>query len=208
MIVSRLKGSNSSVYEERYFLFASTFFIIAVATWLYELKLKWLSVSLFVVYCVFSFYGFLNYWSGLNISQKPGMAAAAKFLGANVENSASQHVFVGSSFEFFNYKYYNFTYSPLPKGISPLLYTGSRADIKQISHVEGVALLSNSDLLPDYNQNIHRGDTVWILWTNAFGNGEKRPEVPLKWVIVDQKSFADVHPWVGTNIYITEYKVN
>ena len=204
--LARLKGSSSSVYEERYFLFASTFFIIILAAWFSEIKVKWLSACLFIIYCVFNVYGFFHYWSGLDIANKPGMNGAAKFLGANVEDSSSNHVFVGSQFEFFNYKYYDFTYYHLPAKVPPLLYTGGRSDISQISHIEGVALLSNFDLLPDFAKAVHGSDTVWLLWTDGFSG--KKPEVPLNWTQVDEKGFADVRPWNGTTIYVTEYRVN
>ena len=208
VLLARLKGSDSSVYEERYFLFASTFFVMAVAAWLSEVKPKWFSTLLFVVYCVFNVYGFFHYWSGLDIANKPGMDGAAKFLHSVVDSSPSSHVFIGSNFEFFNYEYYDFTYYPLPAKIAPLLYTNGASDISQISHVGGVALLSNSDLLPDFSKAVHPGDTVWLLWTDAFGGTANGPQVPLNWTSVDKKQYADVRPWVGTTIYVTEYKVN
>jgi len=204
VLLGRLKGSTASVYEERYFLFSSTFFIIALAVWLSEIRIKWLSVALFVVYCAFGFYAFFHYWSGLGIANKPGMNGAAKFLHSVV--AESDHVFVGTSYEFFNYKYYDFTYYPLPKGVQPLLFTGGRADISQISHVEGVALLTNQDLLPSFSAAVHPADTVWLLWTDGFGSS--KPQVPANWTQVDERDFPDVRPWVGTNIYVTEYKVN
>ncbi len=71
-----------------------------------------------------------------------------------------------------------------------------------------MALLSNTDLLPDFAKTVHSGDTVWLLWTDAFGGSEKGPEVPLNWVSVDKKQYPDVRPWVGTNIYVADYKVN
>jgi mannosyltransferase len=212
VILSRLKGSSSSVYEERYFLFSSTFFIIALSVWLSQIKPKWLSFFLFALYAIFNIYGFFNYWQGLDIATKPGMNGAAKFLGANV--AAGDHVFVGSSYEFFNYKYYDFTYYPLPKGVNPLLYTNGRSSISQMSSVEGLALLSNQDLLPNFSAAVHSGDTIWLLWTDGFGSS--RPQLPNNWVNIcgPQQSppcdndFPDVRPWVGTNIYVTEYKVN
>jgi uncharacterized membrane protein len=204
IVLARLKGSSSSVYEERYFLFSSTFFIIALAVWISQIKIKWLASALFIAYAVFSFYALFNYWSGLNITAKPGMAGAAKFLGANV--AAGDHVFLGTSYEFFNYKYYDYTYYPLPKGVQPLLFTGGRSDISQISHVEGVAMLTNADLLPSFSAAVHPADTVWLLWTDGFGSS--KPQVPVNWTQVDERDFQDVRPWVGTNIYVTEYKVN
>jgi hypothetical protein len=145
---------------------------------------------------------FSNYWKGLNIGNKPGMAGAAKYLGANVE--PGQHIFLGTSFEFFNYKYYQSTYYHTPE--QPLLYTGGRSDVSQMSSVEGLAMLTDADLAPTFAQYAHSGDTEWVIWTYAFGSN--KPELPKNWVQVYEKEFPDVRPYVGTSIYVTEYKVN
>ena len=204
VVLSKLKGSNSSVYEERYFLYAGSFFVIALAGWLSELRYKKIAQSLFLAYLAFNLYAFWHFWQGLDIAHKPGMNGAAKFLANNVE--PGQHVFVASSFEFFNYKYYASTVYRLPSGVQPLLYTGGRSDIKQISHIEGVALLSNADLLPDYKTGVKTGDTVWVLWTYAFGG--QHPNLPGNWRQIDEKQYPDVRPYVGTTIYATEYIIN
>ncbi|HVY67769.1 MAG TPA: glycosyltransferase family 39 protein [Patescibacteria group bacterium] len=204
VLLARLKGSSSSVYEERYFLFASSFLTVILAVWLAELRVRWLGAGLLIAYGLFNFYGFVHYWRDLGVEDKPGMAGAARFLGSNVE--LGDRVFVGTSYEFFNYKYYALTYYPLPAGAGPLLYTGGRADISQISHVEGVALLSNADLLPDFAAAVHPGDTVWLLWTYAFGSN--KPDLPGNWTQIDERSYPDVRPYAGTTIYADEYKVN
>ncbi len=191
-----------SVYEDRYFLFAAVFYSIALAAWLSEIKAAFLAYSLFGIYCVLNLICFYNYWSGLDISTRPGMNAAAKFLGENV--ASGQHVFVGTSFEFFNYKYYELVYYPTPN--PPLLFTGGRSNVSQISSVEGSALLSNSDLAPTFAQYAHPGDTEWLVWTYAFGSN--KPQMPLNWTEVDEQQYAEVRPYLGTIIYVDEYRVN
>ncbi len=191
-----------SVYEDRYFLFAAIFYSMAFAAWLAELRLKWIAAALFVVYCLVNLSAIWNYWSGLDLAHKPGMNGAAKYLSANVE--PGQNVFLGTSFEFFNYKYYQSTYYPIPN--PPLLYTGGRSDVSQMSSVEGLALLSNSDLAATFTEGVHSGDTEWVVWTYAFGSS--KPELPKNWVQLDEKEFPDVRPYVGTSIYVTEYRVN
>ncbi len=202
VILARLKGSESTVFQERYFLFAGVFYIIALAIWLSEIKIKWLASSVFVLYCLFNVYAFSHNWEGLNISNKPGMKAAAKYLVNNVE--PGQQVFLGTSFEFFNYKYYESTYFSLPN--PPLLYTGGRGEVSQMSPVEGSAILSNADLAPTFEQHGHSGDTEWIIWTYAFGSN--KPSLPKNWIQIDEKEFPDVRPYVGTSIYVTQYRVN
>lgn len=191
-----------SVYQDRYFLYAAIFYSMAFACWLSQIKKRWISVTLLVLYVLLNALAIKNYWDGLDLPHHPGMAGAAKYLGANVE--PNQLVFLGTSFEFFNYKYYQSTYYPTAN--SPLLYTGGRSDISQMSSVEGLALLSNQDLAPTFTNNVHPGDTEWIIWTQAFGSS--KPSLPSNWVQINEKAFPDVRPYVGTVIYVSEYRVN
>ncbi len=191
-----------SVYQERYFLYAAIFYTMALAIWLAEIKTKNLNIILLILYCGLNVSAIHNYWKGLNINNRPGMAAAANYLSQNVE--PGQDIFVGTSFEFFNYKYYQSTINLTPA--RPLLYTGGRSDISQMSPVEGLPLLVNSDLAPTFEQYAHPGDTKWVIWTYAFGSN--KPPVPSNWIAIDQQEFPDVRPYVGTSIYVTEYKIN
>jgi len=192
-----------SVYEDRYFLFAAVFYSMAFAAFLAEFKHKTWGIILFVCYILLNLVAIRNYWGDLNLATKPGMAGAAQYLGANVE--PNQHVFLGTSFEFFNYKYYELTYYHTPT--PPLLYTGGRSDVSQMSSVEGSALLSNADLAPTFAY-AHTGDIEWLIWTYAFGSN--KPDLPGNWTKVDEgsKEFQDVRPYLGTTIYVDEYRVN
>lgn len=201
-VLARMKGSTSSVYQVRYFLFASTFYTIALAAWLSQIKTKAIGITLLGLYAITNVTAIYNYWHQLNVSSRPGMNAAAKYLGANVE--PGQHVFLGTSFEFFNYKYYAQTYYKIPT--RPQLYTGGRAQASQMSHVEGSAILADFDLVPDFQQATTNSDTVWLVWTYAFGSN--KPETPKNWVQISEKEYPDVRPYVGTSIYVTEYRVN
>ncbi len=201
-LLAWLKGSASSVYLDRYFLFASLFYSIALAVWLKEIKIKWLSVSLFLIYCVLNLSAFMHYWIQLDVRSKPGMGAAARYLKANVE--PKHHVFVGTSFEFFNAKYYAEVLQPLP--VRPLLYTGGRKYASQLSHVEGSALLTDQDLVPDFKTAANPGDTVWLVWTYAFGS--QKPDTPVNWQKIVEMEYPDVRPYPGAGIFVTQYVVN
>lgn len=196
-ILSRLKGSGSSVYLVRYFLFTSAFLSTALAVWLAEIKQRVVANCLLGIYVAFSLFAVYYFWADLNVSTKPGMAAAARFLAANVQ--PEDKLYVGTSFEFFNFKYYNRT------PVRPLLYTGGSREVSDLPHFAGTAILTNEDLVPDFNEQTRRGDLVWLLWTNGFGSS--KPETPKNWAKIDEKSFAEVRPYVGTWIIVTEYKV-
>lgn len=215
-LLAHLKGSSSSVYLDRYFLFASVYFSVAVAVWLKEVPVKWLSTSLFLIYCLLNLTAFWHYWQQLDVKTKPGMSGAAAYLKANV--TSSDRLYVGSSFMFFNFKYYWTVKNASPtanydtdtgysfiSGNRPLLFTGGVSQAKDISHYAGSALLSDSDLLPSFSV-AHPGDTIWLIWTNGFG--ASKPQVPLNWAQINEMQYPEVRPYVGTNVYVDEYKVN
>lgn len=186
-----------SIYLDRYFLFAALFYTVALALFIFDtidLKVRY---ALFTLLILVSLFNWARSWNDLGISNKPGMAAAAEYLNNNVE--AGDKLDIGSSFEYFNFKYYNKT------GIIPLLYTPGITSVHQLPHFSGTAILTDNDLIHDFNANTKSGDTAWILWTNAFGGS--KPSTPSNWVQIDEKGWQDVRPYPGTWIIVTEYKV-
>src|SRR3989344_9425066 len=129
------------------------------------------------------------------------MNQASKYLRANIE--PAHKLYVGSSFEFFNLKYYA---NQLLIPQTPLLFSGGNTDIKNLPHFAGTAILTNEDLLPDFNRDVKNSDTVWLDWTNGFGG--TKPSVSGKWTQIGERQYPEVRPYVGTNIYVDEYKVN
>ena len=201
LLLARLKDSETSVFLVRYFLFTTAFLSITIAVWLSQIKIKWLAVSLFALYAAANLGTFYNYWSELDIKNKTGMAGASRYLTANVE---PQHkLYIGSSFMFFNLKYY---VNQLGIASKSLLYSGGITEVHQLPHYAGTAILTNEDLLPDFNQSAKSGDTVWLVWTNGFGGS--KPETPVNWDKIREEFYAEVRPYVGTYVYVTEYRVN
>lgn len=195
--LAKLQGNSSSVFLVRYFIFCSSFYLIIVALFLSKLRIKQIGTALAVALIAVNVYSIWNYWDKLEIETKPGMAAASQFMNANVE---PQHkIFVGSSFQFFNYKYYNHT------KVKPLLYTDGHYT-HDLPHYAGTAILTDEDLVLNFSDATRPGDTVWLLWTNGFGG--TKPNVPNSWTQVDEKGFAEIRPYVGTWIIVTEYRVN
>jgi mannosyltransferase len=219
-LLARLKGGSPSVYLDRYFLFAGVYFSILLAVWLKTIFPKWLSACLLVLYCALNLFAFTNFWNDLNVKNKPGMSGAVKFLKSNV--SSQDKLFVGSSFVYFNLKYYwtvplvsteknilqdSTTDYGFASNVRPLLFTNGTAKASEISHVTGNALLVDADLLSDFKSNVNTGDTVWLVWTNGFY--ANKPEAPLNWVVVDEWSFSETRPlYANSSVFVTQYKVN
>ena len=197
LLLAKLQGSDSSVYMVRYFIFCSSFYLMIVALFLAKLRIKQIAVLLAVILVGANVYAIWNYWELTQPQSRPGMAALSDFLNANVE--PHHKIYVGSSFEFFNYKYYNKT------GVRPLLFTNG-SFTKDLPHYAGTAILTDEDLVQNFSDSTQPGDTVWLIWTNGFGGSQ--PEVPANWVQEDEKSYDEVRPYVGTTVYATEYKVD
>ncbi len=195
-LLAKFNNSNSSVYLVRYFIFCSSYYLILVALMFSHIRIKQVGNMLAMLLIVLNIYSIWNYWNLLDVNSKPGMAAAAKFLNTNVE--PQQKIFVGSSFEFFNYKYYNDT------TVKPLLFTDGNL-VHNLPHFAGTAILTDDDLVLNFSEATKPGDIVWLLWTNGFGGSQ--PTVPSNWVQIDEKGFAEVKPYVGTWVIVTEYKV-
>lgn len=198
LILAKLQGQSSSVYLVRYFLFASPFLLILTALWLHRLKISGLKRLFLISLLAANIFAIFYYWQGLDLNapNKTGMAGLAEFTNANVE--PNHKIFVATSFEFFNYKYYN------KSAVRPLLYTNG-ALTKDMSHVAGTAILTDEDLVLNFADAVKPGNTVWLIWTNAFGGSE--PTVPPNWEQTDEHGYADVRPYPGTWVIVTQYKV-
>jgi mannosyltransferase len=197
LILAKLQGNDSSVYLVRYFIFCSSFYLMIVALFLSKLRVKQIGYALAVILAGLSLYSIWNYWDLLQVQTKPGMAAVGKFLDANAE--PTHKIYVGSSFQFFNYKYYNHT------SVKPLLFTDGHYT-HDLPHYAGTAILTDDDLVLNFSDSTRPGDTIWLIWTNGFGG--TKPATPEKWEQVAENVYPEIRPYVGTNIYVTQYKVN
>ncbi len=196
-ILAKLQGESSSVYLVRYFLFASPFLLILIALWIQKIKLRGIKQLLLILIIILNLFSVWHYWHKLNVDKKPGMAALSSVINANAQKD--HKIFVASSFEFFNYKYYN------KSEVKPLLYTNG-AHVEDLPHFAGTAILTNDDLVLNFAEAVETGDTVWMIWTNGFGGS--KPVVPTNWTQIDEQGFAEVRPYVGTWVVVTEYKIN
>lgn len=189
-----LLSFKQAIYLDRYFVFASLYFTVLIAATLFLVPKYTTRRSLTVVFVVVSLILFFKNWRDLGSGTKPGMAAAATFINDNARSS--DKIYVGSSFIYFTFKYYNHT------GINPLLY--SSGSLATIPHFSGTAILTNDDLILDFSVT-QKNDLVWLLWTTGFGGS--KPNVPGNWLKVTEKEYADTPGFKG-NIIVTQYHVD
>lgn len=192
-----------AIYQDRYFVFASLFFTILIAATLFLVPKYTTRRTLTIVFAAVSIILFFKNWNDLGVKNlflnravnyKPGMAAASTFINDNARDT--DKIYVGSSFVYFTFKYYNHT------GINPLLY--APGSLESIPHFSGTAILTNNDLVLDFKQ-AQENDTVWMLWTTGFGGG--KPNTPGNWGVVNEKRYADTPGFKG-DIVVTQYHVD
>jgi mannosyltransferase len=203
-----LVSFKQAIYQDRYFVFTSLYMTILIACALFLLPKYTTRRNLTILFAAFSLFIFFKNWHDLgvknlffnrDINYRPGMAAASSFV--NDSARPNDKIYVGSSFIYFTFKYYNHT-TQAPRLISSI-------PLDQIPHFSGTALLKPDDLvLTDTIFNhpeVKANDIVWLLWTTGFGGS--KPNVPGTWSIVTQKQWADTPGFKG-DIYVTEYHVN
>lgn len=226
-IISIILSFKRSLYLDRYFVFVGLFYFIILAIFIESIKKKAFQYALFIALAIASILLFAEGWQNVSPNGKPGMAGASKYLFENVK--PEEKVYVNSSFIFFTYKYYAYqnyfnggfplSFNPskmnpadnvfagrqlYPEYLTPLLYTPGLSALSDIPHFSGTALLTDFDLLTDFNKNLKQGETVWLVWTTGFGSG--KPDIPKNWTQTEEKGFLDVFDYRGW-IVVTKYRV-
>lgn len=191
-LTSVVVSFKTSIYLDRYFIFTLPFYLTILAGAVILINKKIIRNILIFVFVMGSLVSFPARWQAFNIAEKPGMATAAEFLNENVE--IQDRLFIGSSFVYFTFKYYNLT------GVKPLLYAPG-----ELLHYSGTALLNQDDIITDFTTETKKGDIIWIINTTGFGN--YKPEIPENWKLIQEKGFEDTYDYRGW-IVVEEYKVN
>jgi uncharacterized membrane protein len=207
-VISIALSLKTALYLDRYFVFSSLFFTILVAGALDSIprpKPRQIAISLMSAMMIFAFF---KNWTDMDVknlifnrslNKRPGMAAAAKVV--NEYARPNHKIYVGSSFVYFTFRYYNQT------RIHPRLI--SDGPLSSIPHFSGTALLKSNDLiLTDriFNRpEVHKDDVVWLVWTTGFGS--HKPNVPGSWSIITEYGYPDAPGFKGS-IYVTEYHVD
>lgn len=191
-IGASLLSLKSSIYLDRYFIFTLPFYIIIISFVVWSLQKKQIKYSLIAIMILSSLITFPIRWQKLETNKKPGMTGAASYV--NSQANPADKIYVGSSFVYFTFKYYNET------GIYPKLYAPGT-----LSHFSGTALLAEQDIIRDFNEKTKKNDVVWMINTTGFGNFQ--PSAPANWIKLDEKAFQDVYNYRGW-IIVTKYLVS
>jgi len=190
-LASVLLSLRTSIYLDRYFIFFLPFLLMGIAAAVLSIKISFLRRSLLAILTVGALASFPLYWQSIQPEEKPGMAAAARYLNESVQSQ--DKLFINSSFVYFTFTYYNQT------SLHPLLYAPSA-----LPHFSGTALLDDENILKDFERAVKDGDTVWTVDTTGFGN--LQPAVPSSWTKESEAAFQDTPDFKG-EIIVRKYRV-
>jgi len=190
-LLAVLSSIKTSIYLDRYFIFSLPFLLIVVSATLLNVKYKKIQTCLILIAVLASALNIPLRWHELNIANKPGMKEAAEYINNNAKN---EKIYVGSSFVYFTFLYYNKTL------IRPKLYAPGT-----LSHFSGTALLSSGDVIKNLEKQVKKKDIIWMINTTGFGNFQ--PQIPKNWHKIEEKWFRDLYDYRGW-IIISKYRVD
>lgn len=191
-----------SLYNDRFFVFAQLFALVALASLISHISFKWIRYSFITLTLIALGGASVTYYLELNIENKPGAHAATTTIYPEI--SPREAVIVSSPFVYFAIDHYATEefdiYKPLQeKPLSaPRLYSESG----ELSHFSGGPILTNADIIgPDI---FERRDlsAIWIVDTSGFGSTALQPPSP--WRAETTSTFPEVFDYQG-EVSITRY---
>ncbi len=183
-----------SLYDDRFFVFTHIFIIVALSLLLYRIPWRLLRYLLSIGVLAGFVVANINYWQELDILNKPGSHAAAKYV--LLMRQKSEPIIVSSPFAYFSILHYA---QEEYKDDSPKLYSinGER------SHFAGGPILTSQDIVGPEIFIQSTANVIWVINTSGFG--EKPLVPPDNWLAVQSVSFSEVHSYQG-DVSAIKYK--
>ncbi|MBI3256073.1 MAG: glycosyltransferase family 39 protein [Candidatus Andersenbacteria bacterium] len=176
-----------SLYQDRYFVFAQPFLLVAVAVCIFRLRPTWLRRLLITLVSLLLASGFFIYWRQLNILAKPGSHAATAY--AFTHRTADEPVYSSSSFVFFSVAHYaqeEFKNTTVPK-----LYSQTG----ELLHFAGGPILKTEDIIGSQVFTNPATKSFWLIETTGFGSSELK--VPDTFIRTDHQVFPELYGYQG-----------
>ncbi len=185
-----------SVYQDRYFVFAQVFILIAAAALIGRPARRWLQGIFIAAACIGLFAANIHYWRELAIDHKPGAHAAARLVYTH--KASDEPVLVSSPFVFFAIDHYAQEEFQAPS--LPQLYAATG----ELIHFAGGPILTTRDIVGNefFSQSL---SSFWLVDTTGFG-GTPLP-VPAPWQARETQRFAEVYGYQG-EVIVTHYQRN
>ncbi len=184
---------SQSLYQDRFFIFAHVFILVAAALVLSRIPLRGVRRAGIALLLFGLLAGHLRYWHELDLAHKPGVHAATTHIYSS--SFAEAPVIVSSPFVYFTVLHYaqeDFGVHSLPQLYSP---TG------ELAHFAGGPILIPADVV---GADIFTtpSSTLWVVDTTGFGGTPL--EVPVPWHAADHKTYPEVFPHQG-DVTVTRY---
>jgi mannosyltransferase len=196
-LYAHLTGSTTSIYFDRYFIFASGIFMVLIAWVCFSVRYRFLTYVLLFLYAGSALYGLSIYREVLHPSASPGMRAAIE----HVAKHPHVPVVIASPLQYANAMYYAKELSPELLDRIHIWVPNSQQRIK-IPHTYATTIIPNTHVLNTWN-GLSVSSTTIIIWSDGFGAPE--PEVPTPWNRINRKIVLDVRP-PQTRLYVDTYE--
>lgn len=185
--------TGSSLYQDRFFVFAQLFIIIIIAVLVARITSPLLRTVAIVAVALGLLGSFAAYWIEIDILANPGAQAATSLVYELREDT--EPVLVSSPFIYFSILHYaeeSFAGVTLPKLYSP---TG------ELAHFAGGPILTGEDVVGD---EIFSTDSkaLWVVDTTGFGGTPL--QVPAPWRPNNPQAFSEVFSHQGS-VFVTKY---
>lgn len=185
---------SQSLYQDRFFVFAHLYILIALAALLSAMPWPTVRRVSSATAVIFLAATALLFWLELDLVNKPGARAATQFIFEN--RQSSEPILVSSPFIYFSVLHYaqeEWHASPPPR-----LYSATG----QLAHFAGGPILTPADLAgPDLFSTPSK--RLWIVDTTGFGGVPLVP--PAAWRPAQRQIFREVFPHQGV-ITATAYE--
>lgn len=182
-----LSLASQSIYQDRFFLFAHVFIVIALAALLTNLSRRWARISGSTV-VVFGFMAAsIAYWSALDLGHRPGLHVAAQHVLSQAQ--PTEPIVVSSPFIFFPLLHYaqeEFGTS----AVTLMLNDGG------LDHYAGQPILTTSDIASSQLFESPTVSVIWLVETDGFSSQPAR--ISAEWKREKTESFAEVFPYQGS----------
>jgi uncharacterized membrane protein len=192
IIAITLSFTGASLYQDRFFIFAHTFIIVALAALLSRIRPRIIRLFSIFIFIIFFMATYATYWTELDLNSKGGAHAATR--DVYEQKASDEPIIVTSPFVFFSVLHYA---QEEFNNNQPRLYSES----KELAHFAGGPILKQEDVVgPEVFNN--ENNVLWVVDTTGFGSTPLEP--PSEWRSQYHESFPEVFPYQG-NVMITKY---
>lgn len=181
-----------SVYQDRFFVFAHVYVVIAFALVLWQLPWRWLRLMMTVIAVGGFALASVHWWVELDIMAKPGARAATAVIREQAQ--PGEPVVVSSPFIYFSILHHLTEPAAV---VQPRLYS----DTGELAHFAGGPILQRDDVVGRdvFATNSPR---LWVVDTTGFGGTPLL--IPAPWAVVQAVTFPEVFSHQGV-VTVTEY---